>query len=131
MSEISFNFLVESDENLSKNQLLCEVKNYIEREFNKVKFSEKEFSLVVKSKLLNPVIKFNGIIDLKVKDKKSKIFLNVNTNPNGWFWFEVVLGFIFPILWLLLGFQWYTQKNKSSELFNNLKNHLDSKFSIF
>ena len=131
MSEISFNFLIESDESLSENQLLCEVKNYIEREFNKVKFSEKEFSLVVKSKLLNPVIKFNGIIDLKVKDKKSKIFLNVNTNPNGWFWFEVVVGFIFLILWLLLGFQWYTQKNKFSELFNNLKNHLDSKFSIF
>ena len=30
MSEISFNFLVESDENLSENQLLCEVKNYKE-----------------------------------------------------------------------------------------------------
>ena len=131
MSEISFNFQIESDENLSENQVLYEVKNYIEREFNKVKFSEKEFSLIIKSKLLNPVIKFKGNIDLKLKDKKSKIFLNVNTNPNGWFWFEVVVGFIFPILWLLLGFQWYTQKNKSSELFNNLKNHLDSKFSSF
>ena len=41
MSEISFNFLIESDENLSENQLLYEVKNYIEGEFNKVKFSEK------------------------------------------------------------------------------------------
>ena len=71
MSEISFNFQIESDENLSENQVLYEVKNYIEREFNKVKFSEKEFSLIIKSKLLNPVIKFKGNIDLKVKDKKS------------------------------------------------------------
>ena len=131
MSEISFYFQIESDKNLSENEILGEIENYIEREFNKVIFFEKEFSLIVKSKLLNPVIKFNGNIDLKVKDKKSKIFLNVNTNPNGWFWFEVVLGFVFPVLWLLLGFQWYTQKNKSSELFNNLKNHFDSKFSVF
>ena len=131
MSEISFNFQIESDKNLSENQVLYEVKNCIEKKFNKVKFSEKEFSLIIKSKPLNPVIKFKGNIDLKVKDKKSKIFLNVNTNPNGWFWFEVVVGFIFLILWLLLGFQWYTQKNKFSELFNNLKNHLDSKFSSF
>ena len=131
MSEISFNFQIESDENLSESQVMGEIKNYTEREFNRVVFFEKQFSLIIKSKLLNPVIKFKGNIDLKVKDKKSKIFLNVNTNPNGWFWFEVVLGFVFPILWLLLGFQWYTQKNKSSELFNNLKNHLDSKFSKF
>ena len=131
MSEISFNFQIESDENLSESQVISEIKNYIEREFNRVVFFEKQFSLIVKSKLLNPVIKFKGNIDLKVKDKKSKIFLNVNTNPNGWFWFEIVLGGFFPFLWILLGVQWYTQKNKSSKLFNNLGNHLDSKFSKF
>ena len=41
MSEISFNFQIESDKNLSENQVLYEVKNYIEKKFNKVKFSEK------------------------------------------------------------------------------------------
>ena len=73
MSEISFNFKIESDENLSENQVIGEIKNYVEREFNRVVFFEKQFSLIVKSKLLNPVIKFKGDIDLKVKDKKSKI----------------------------------------------------------
>tara|TARA_B110000285_G_scaffold41503_1_gene45656 strand:- start:142 stop:537 length:396 start_codon:yes stop_codon:yes gene_type:complete len=131
MSEISFNFKIESDENLSESQVMGEIKNYTEREFNRVVFFEKQFSLIIKSKLLNPVVKFKGNIDLKVKDKKSKIFLNVNTNPNGWFWFELVLGFFLPFIWILLVVQWYTQKNKSSKLFNNLGNHLDSKFSKF
>ena len=38
MSEISFNFKIESDENLSENQVIGEIKNYVEREFNRVVF---------------------------------------------------------------------------------------------
>jgi hypothetical protein len=37
----------------------------------------------------------------------------------------------FPVLRVLLGIQWFTQKNKYSELLNYLNNHLDSKFSTF
>ena len=38
MSEISFNFKIESDENLSESQVMGEIKNYTEREFNRVVF---------------------------------------------------------------------------------------------
>jgi len=131
MSEISYAFQTESEENLSENQILGEVKTYIESEFNKVNFYDNNFSSTVKSKILNPVVKLNGNVDIRVKDKKSKIFLNVNTKTNGWFWFEVVIGFFFPAIWVLLAIQWYVQKNKSSEIFNNLRNYLDSKFSKF
>ena len=131
MSEISYNYQIQSDENLEEGKILNEIQNYIEKEFNKVSFNGNDFTSSVKSKILNPVIKFNGNIDIKVKENKSKIFLNVSTKQNGWFWFEIIVGFFFPVLWVLLGIQWYTQKNKSSELFNNIRNHLDSKFSSF
>ena len=131
MSEISYNYQIKSDENLEEGKILNEIQNYIEKEFNKVSFNGNDFTSSVKSKILNPVIKFNGNIDIKVKENKSKIFLNVSTKQNGWFWFEIIVGFFFPVLWVLLGIKWYTQKNKSSELFNNIRNHLDSKFSSF
>lgn len=131
MAEIAHSFQIESDENLQEDQIFSEVSNYIQREFNKVNFTVQGFTATVKSKLLNPVVKLNGSVDIKVKEKKAKVFLNVNAKPNGWFWFEVVVGLFFPVLWVLLGIQWFTQKNKSSELLNHLNNHLDSKFSTF
>lgn len=131
MAEISYNFQIESEENLDENKILNEMRNYLEREFNKVIFSGSGFTSSVKSKLLNPVIKFDGNIEIKLKENKSKIYLNVSTKPNGWFWFEIIVGLFFPILWVLLGIQWFTQKDKSSELFHNLRNHLDSRFSTF
>ena len=131
MSEISYNYQIQSEEPLNEVQILQEIQDYIQREFNKVSFNGNGFTSTVKSKILNPVIKLDGRIEIKVRDNKSKIFLNVDTKLNGWFWFEIVIGFMFPILWVLLGVQWYTQKNKSSELFNNIRNHLDSRFSSF
>ena len=115
MSEISYNYQIQSEEPLNEVQILQEIQDYIQREFNKVSFNGNGFTSTVKSKILNPVIKLDGRIEIKVRDNKSKIFLNVDTKLNGWFWFEIVIGFMFPILWVLLGVQWYTQKNKSSE----------------
>jgi hypothetical protein len=51
------------------------------------------------------VVKLNRSVDIKEKEKKAKVFLNVNAKPNGWFWFEVVVGLFFPVLWVLLGIQ--------------------------
>jgi len=131
MAEISYGYQIESDKPLQEDQILSEISNYIHQEFNKVRFYGNAFSLIVKSKLLNPVIRFDGHIEVRIKDTKAKVFLNVNTKPNGWFWFEVIVGLFFPILWFLLGFQWFTQKNKTKTLFDHLRNHLDSKFSGF
>ena len=131
MPEISYNYKIQSEENLEVGKVSNEIQNYIQREFNKVSFNGNDFNASVKSRILNPVIKFEGNFEIKIKDNKAKIFLNVNTKLNGWFWFEIVVGLYFPVLWVLLGIQWYTQKNKSSKIFNNLRNHLDSRFSSF
>jgi hypothetical protein len=132
MSEISYTYQIQSDENLGgEDKILNEIQNYIQKEFTKVSFNGTNFSSSVKSKVLNPVIKFTGNIDIKVKENKSKVFLNVSTKQTGWFWFEIIVGFFFPVLWVILGIQWYIQKNKSSELFNNIGHHLDSRFSSF
>ena len=131
MPEISYNYKIQSEENLEEGKVSNEIQNYIQREFNKVSFNGNDFNASVKSWILNPVIKFEGNFEIKIKDNKAKIFLNVNTKLNGWFWFEIVVGLFFPVLWVLLGIQWYTQKNKSSKIFNNLRNHLDSRFSSF
>jgi hypothetical protein len=131
MPEISYNYKIQSEENLEEGKVSNEIQNYIQREFNKVSFNGNDFNASVKSRILNPVIKFEGNFEIKIKDNKAKIFLNVNTKLNGWFWFEIVVGLFFPVLWVLLGIQWYTQKNKSSKIFNNLRNHLDSRFSSF
>ena len=135
MSEISYDYRLSLEDNISKEDILNETKNYLHRNFNKVKFEENSlenvFSSRVKSKILNPVVSLEGKIEIKVKERKSKVFINVDTKLNGWFWFEIILGLFFPIIWILLGIQWWTQKKKSSEIFSNLNNHLNSRFSTF
>tara|TARA_B100000809_G_C14827677_1_gene419794 strand:+ start:328 stop:585 length:258 start_codon:yes stop_codon:yes gene_type:complete len=85
----------------------------------------------VKSKIFNPVVSLKGEIEIKVKERKSKVFIDVDTKLNGWFWFQIIIGLFFPIVWILFGIQWWNQKKKSSEIFSNLNNHLNSRFSTF
>lgn len=74
------------------------------------------------------MVKLNGSVDIKVKEKNAKVFLNVNAKPNGWFWFEVVVGLFFSCIVGLIGYSVVYSKNKSSELLSHLNNHLDIKF---
>ncbi|NBS19470.1 MAG: hypothetical protein EBS74_06765 [Flavobacteriia bacterium] len=71
LAEIALSFQIESDENLQEDQIFTEVSNYIQREFNKVNFTVQGFTATVKSKLLNPLVKLNGSVDIKEKEKKS------------------------------------------------------------
>jgi hypothetical protein len=99
MSEISYDYRLSLEDNISKEDILNETKNYLHRNFNKVKFEENSlenvFSSRVKSKILNPVVSLEGKIEIKVKERKSKVFIDVDTKLNGWFWFEIILGFFF------------------------------------
>ena len=119
MSEISYDYRLSLEDDFSKEDILNETKNYLQINFNKVKFEENSlenvFSSRVKTKIFNPVLSLEGKIEIIVKERKSKIFIDVDTKLNGWFWFEIILGFFFPLVWIILGVQWWTQKKKSSE----------------
>ena len=81
------------------------------------------FDCQVKTTILSPCITLKGFAQTKIKEDKMKIIVNIKTEPNGWFWFNIIVSVViilfYPLLFVFcfaIDFiLYYTQKNKSIE----------------
>lgn len=131
MAKLSHDYRIESDEKLDENKILDVINNYIQAEFDSVTIEEKSFVCRDKTAIVNPIVTYNGNVEIQVKENKSKIKIFVDTKPNFWFWTEAVIFLTFFPLYIVLYFQWEHQKKSTKELLNNLQNKLDSEFGSF
>ena len=131
MSNLSHDYKIESDERLDESKILYVINNYIQAQFDSVTIKEQSFVCRNKNAIVNPIIIYNGIVEIKVKENKSKIKIFIDTKPNFWFWLESAIFLTFIPAFIVLYFQWEHQKNSTKELFNNLQNKLDSEFGSF
>lgn len=85
----------------------------------------KKFSGRVKTKMFNPVVSFRGQMRLARTGAQTNVLISVNTTTNGWFWFTIIWGFVFPFTFLLLWWLYVSQKKRGTEAFEGALKRAD------
>ena len=119
MSQLTVTKVVEFDGEPNFQEVLNRLRDAVEREFDKVDIQvgrtpSPMLYCRVKTKLFNPIVSLSGPISIQTKGSRAKIMIDADTATNGWFWFSLVLGFFFPLLWLLMAYMYLSQKKASA-----------------
>jgi len=125
MSALTITKVIEADEAITKDEVIQKIEEALKSEFDKVKIKVgkdgvPELRCRVKTKLLNPIVSVRAPIKIQTKENKAKVMIDGDTKTNGWFWFTLLIGFTFPILWIMMFFMYSSQKKSSIQSFEKV-----------
>lgn len=129
MSTITITKSIELKEPLHKSAIVDKIENALRGEFKKVKITENngEYTLNcrVKTNLFNPIVSIKSPINIQLDGNTLKLMINSDIKTNGWFWFTFLIGFLFPLIWILMIWMFISQKKSSVQSINNVFDRLE------
>ena len=134
MSELTITKLVESDKEISKEELSKKIEEALNREFSGAKLYEDKkgdlrFKARVRTKLFNPIVSIKGPVVINANGKKAKILIDGDTTTNTWFWFTAIVFCFFPILFIAMAFMYFAQKKSSIQSLNKVFDRIEFELS--